>query len=58
MSHQEHARLRTECYERFVENMKVRLYLRRQGIGRGFGEEYKPNAWAEIVTNGNTEVNV
>ncbi len=38
MSHQEHARLGTVCGEQLVEELKVRLYLRRQGYGRGIGE--------------------
>jgi hypothetical protein len=38
MSHQEHGRLGTIRREQLVEEFKVRLYLRRQGHGRGFGK--------------------
>ena len=38
MSDQEHARLGTVCGEELVEELNVRLYLRRQGNGRGVGE--------------------
>jgi hypothetical protein len=38
MSHQEHARLGTVRREQLVKELKVRLYLCRQGHGRGNGE--------------------
>lgn len=38
MSHQEDARLGTVRRQQLVEELKVRLYLRRQGHGRDGGE--------------------
>jgi hypothetical protein len=38
MSHQEHVRLGTVRGEQLVEELNVRLYLRRQAHGRDIGE--------------------
>jgi len=38
MSHQEHARLRAVRGEQLVKELKVHLYLRRQGHRKGIGE--------------------
>ena len=38
MPHQEHARLGPICGEQLVEELHVRLYLRRQVHGSGIGE--------------------